>query len=163
MAVIPTAILARQGAKQASKISAQHLGFDFIPLITSLLIFYSIAFVFAKYMEGVQFATGGIRAIAGVLGYSMPSSEELPNTWTQLFSETGFKGFKFWDIINVVAILIIVVTAFNFQKSTEAIPNAKVQPITWAIFAMLVSFIVITGVSKLVMKLQQRNFQSEFK
>ena len=162
MAVIPTALLARQGAKQASKISAQHLGFDFIPLITSLLIFYSIAFVFAKYMEGVQFATGGIRAIAGVLGYNMPSTEELPNTWTQLFSETGVKGFKFWDIINIVAILIIIATAFNFQKTTEATGN-KVQPITWAIFTMLVSFIVITGVSKLVMKLQQRNFQSEFK
>ena len=162
MAGIPTALLAKQGAKQASKISAQYLGFDFIRLFTSLLIFYSIAFVFAKYMEGVQFATGGIRAIAGVLGYNMPSTEELPNTWTQLFSETGVKGFKFWDIINIVAILIIIATAFNFQKTTEATGN-KVQPITWAIFTMLVSFIVITGVSKLVMKLQQRNFQSEFK
>ena len=162
MAVIPTALLAKQGAKQASKISAQYLGFDFIPLMTSLLIFYSVAFGFAKYMEGVQFATGGIRAIAGVLGYNMPSTEELPNTWTQLFSETGVKGFKFWDIINIVAILIIIATAFNFQKTTEATGN-KVQPITWAIFTMLVSFIVITGVSKLVMKLQQRNFQSEFK
>jgi hypothetical protein len=35
--------------------------------------------------------------------------------------------------------------------------------ITWAIFAMIGGFIVVTGVSKLVMKLQERNFQQEFK
>ena len=32
----------------------------------------------------------------------------------------------------------------------------KVQPITWAIFSLLAGFIILTGVSKLVVKLQER-------
>ena len=162
MVAIPTAMLASAGAKQARKISVDHLGFDFIPLLTSLFLFYSIAFIFAKFMEAVKFATGGWIAIANFIGIKVPSTEELPSTWNKLFDETGYKGIKWWDLVNIVAILIVIATAFNFQKSVEASGN-KVSYITWAIFAMIAGFIVITGVSKLVVKLQQRNFQSEFK
>ena len=166
MAVIPQALLAREiakvSSKEASKASKSYLGFDFIPLITSLFIFYAIAFVFAKFMQASKFATGGFIAIANFIGINIPSTEELPNSWNRLFDEEGFNGVKWWDLINVVAVLIIVATAINFQKSTEASGNS-VQPITWAIFGLLASFIVITGVSKLIMKLQERNFQSEFR
>ena len=162
MAVIPTAILAKQGTKQARKASVQYLGFDFVPLITSLLVFYSIAFVIAKFMEASKLATGGFLALSNLFGFKVPSSEEMPNVWTKLFSENGYQGFKFWDIINVLSVLIIIATAINFQNTTEADGN-KVQPITWAIFSLLAGFIILTGVSKLVVKLQERRFQSEFK
>ena len=162
MALVSSALIARQSAKEASKISKKSLGFDFIPLLTSLILYYVIAFAFAKFMEASKFATGGIVAIANFLGFNVPSSEELPNQWNRLFDETGYNGVKFWDIINVVALLIVIATALNFQKNTEASGN-QVQLITWAIFAMIGGFIVVTGVSKLVMKLQERNFQSEFR
>ena len=160
MVVIPTSILAKQGAKQAQKVSVQYLGFDFVPLITSLFVFYVIAFVIAKFMQASQLASGGFMALSNLLGFKVPSSAELPDTWSKLFTETGYKGFKFWDIINVTALLIVVVTALNFQKSTEA-TGAKVQPITWVIFGLLVGFITLTGVSKLVMKYSKNNFQRE--
>ena len=80
----------------------------------------------------------------------------------KLFDEEGFNGVKWWDLINIIAIVIIVATAFQFNNNTKA-KGDEVQPITWAIFGLMVSFIVITGVSKLVTKLQQRNFQSEFR
>ena len=162
MVAIPTAILAKQGAKQAQKISVQYLGFDFVPLITSLFIFYVIAFVIAKFMEASKLATGGFMALSNLLGFKVPSSAELPDTWSQLFTETGYKGFKFWDIINITALLIVVVTALNFQKSVEATGN-KVQPITWAIFGLIGGFITIAGISKLVMKFTERKFQQEFR
>jgi|TARA_B100001750_G_C15373421_1_gene528535 hypothetical protein len=162
MVVIPTSILAKQGAKQAQKISVQYLGFDFVPLITSLFIFYVIAFVIAKFMQASQLASGGFMALSNLLGFKVPSSAELPDTWSKLFTETGYKGFKFWDIINITALLIVVVTALNFQKSTEATGN-KVQPITWAIFGLIAGFITIAGISKLVMKFTERKFQQEFR
>ena len=162
MALVSSALIARQGAKEASKISKKSLGFDFIPLLTSLVLYYVIAFGFAKFMEASKFATGGFISIANFLGANIPSTEELPSQWNRLFDETGYNGVKFWDIINVVALLIIIATALNFQKNTEASGN-QVQLITWAIFAMLGGFIIVTGVSKLVMKLQERNFQQEFK
>jgi len=162
MAIIPASMLAQQGTKQARKASTQYLGFDFIPLISSLLVFYSIAFVIAKFMQASQLATGGFSALANLFGFSVPSQNEMPNVWTKLFSETGYQGFKFWDIINVLSVLIIIATAINFQNTTEANGN-KVQPITWAIFSLLAGFIILTGVSKLVVKLQERKFQSDFK
>ena len=157
-----TALMAKYGAEQASQISKKSLGFDFIPLLTSLVLYYVIAFAFAKFMEASKFATGGILIIANLIGVNIPSSEELPNQWNRLFDETGYNGIKFWDIINVVALLIVISTALNFQKNTEDSGN-QVQLITWAIFAMIGGFIVVTGISKLVMKLQERNFQSEFR
>ena len=162
MALVSSALIARQSAKEASKISKKSLGFDFIPLLTSLILYYVIAFGFAKFMEASKFATGGFISIANFLGANIPSTEELPSQWNRLFDETGYNGVKFWDIINVVALLIIIATALNFQKNIEASGN-QVQLITWAIFAMLGGFIIVTGVSKLVMKLQERNFQQEFK
>ena len=67
MALVSSALIAKQGAKEASKISKQMLGFDFIPLLTSLILYYVIAFAFAKFMEASKFATGGIVAIANFL------------------------------------------------------------------------------------------------
>ena len=37
MALVSSALIARQGAKEASKISKKSLGFDFIPLLTFLI------------------------------------------------------------------------------------------------------------------------------
>jgi len=162
MPVIPASMLAQQGTKQARKASVQYLGFDFIPLITSLFIFYTIAFIISKFMEASQLATGGFLSLANFLGFNVPNPSEMPSAWTKLFSENGYQGFKFWDVINVVSVLIVVATAINFQNSTEASGN-KVQPITWAIFSLIAGFIILTGVSKLVVKLQERRFQSEFK
>lgn len=166
MAVIPQALIAKEIAqrsgKEASKVSRTMLGFDFIPLITSLFIFYTIAFLFSKYMEASKFASGGFIAFANLIGFNIPPPEELPNSWNKLFDEEGLNGVKWWDLINIIAIVIIVATAFQFNNNTKA-KGDEVQPITWAIFGLMVSFIVITGVSKLVTKLQQRNFQSEFR
>ena len=210
MVVIPASLIAKQGAKQAKAVSTQYLGFDFIPLLTSLALFYIISFTIAKFMEASIYASGAIRAISNVLGYKIPKSEELPQGIVSLFvtkttredltyqpantnpetfegkfnppnwdkpydygsiehqeidpesfPQKSFKSnIKFWDIVNIVAILIIVVTAFNFQKSTEA-TGAKVQPITWVIFGLIVGFITLTGISKLVMKYSKNNFQRE--
>ena len=199
MVVIPASLIAKQGAKQAKAVSTQYLGFDFIPLLTSLALFYIISLAIAKFMEASIYASGAIKALSGIFGYKIPNSEELPQGLVRLFvtqspssSPTAQGKFnppnwnkpydygslehqeadpssfpinprlniKFWDVVNVVAILIVVVTAFNFQKSTEA-TGAKVQPITWAIFGLIIGFITLTGVSKLVMKYTENNFQRE--
>ena len=159
MAIIPTAVLASQTAKIARQQSVQYLGFDFIPLITSLFVFYTVAFLIAKFMEASQYATGGFIALANLLGFNIPTAQELPNNWNKLFTDEGINGIKFWDIINIVAVLAIIVTALNFQKSTEASGN-KVQITTWLVFGLIATFFTIGGLSKLVVKMQQYNFQN---
>jgi len=91
MPVIPASMLAQQGTKQARKASVQYLGFDFIPLITSLFIFYTIAFIISKFMEASQLATGGFLSLANFLGFNVPNPSEMPSAWTKLFSENGYQ------------------------------------------------------------------------
>ena len=166
MVAIPASALAglvaTKVAKEASKISKVSLGFDFIPLISGIVIFYTIAFVFAKFMEASKYATGGFIFFANQLGFNVPPQQELPNSLNRLFDEGGLNGVKFWDLINVIAMVIIIATAFQFYSNTKA-QGGQVQPITWAIFGILVSFIIVTGMSKLVTRIQQRNFQSDFR
>ena len=63
MALVSSALIARQGAKEASKISKKSLGFDFIPLLTSLILpSVIITFAFAEiYGSSQQFANWGIQ------------------------------------------------------------------------------------------------------
>jgi len=157
-ALLPATMVAKRGAKEVSTISKKMLGFDFIPLITSLTIFYVIAFVIAKFMEASRLASGAFATISKLAGYHVPSSAELPQNWNRLFTPEGFNGFTFWDIINVIAVLLIVVTALNHQKTVESMGN-KVAPTTWAIFGLLAGFIVISGVSGIVMKIQKQRVQ----
>jgi len=159
MAIIPTAMLASQSAKMARQQSVNFLGFDFIPLITSLFVFYSVAFIISKFMEASQYATGGFVALANLLGFNVPTAQELPNNWNKLFTPEGINGIKFWDIINIMAVLAVIVTALNFQKSTEATGN-KVQITTWLVFGLIATFFTVGGLSKLVVKMQQYNFQN---
>ena len=166
-ASVMSSLIADRTAKEASKISKASLGFDFIPLISGIVIFYTIAFIFAKFMEASKLATGGFIAFSNLLGFNVPPQQELPNSLNRLFDEGGLNGIKFWDLINIIAIVIIVATAFQFYSNVKAQSTREnpkqVQPITWAIFGILVSFIIVTGMSEIVTRIQQRNFQSDFR
>ena len=70
------ASMGKVGAKEASQVSKKLLGFDFIPLITSLIIFYVLAFLIAKFMEASILAKGGLMAFVNLLGYTVPTKEQ---------------------------------------------------------------------------------------
>ena len=156
------ASMGKVGAKEASQVSKKLLGFDFIPLITSLVIFYVLAFLIAKFMEASILAKGGVMAFATLLGYTVPSKEQLPDTWAKLFTDEGINGIKFWDLVNVSVLLIVIATALMHKKNVEAM-GGQVEPTTWAIFIMLGAFVSIAGLSKLVMNFSQNKFQREMK
>ena len=61
------------------------LGYNFIDLITKLLLFYSISFVIAKYMQAVIYFQGGLQTVAGFFGIKLVQSDQLPKQWVELF------------------------------------------------------------------------------
>ena len=77
--------IARKGTKETGKFLQEKLGYNFIDLVTKLLLFYSISFIISKYMEAVIYFQGGLQTIAGFFGIKIVQSDQLPKQWVELF------------------------------------------------------------------------------
>ena len=77
--------IARKGTKETGKFLEEKLGYNFIDLVTKLLLFYSISFIISKYMEAVIYFQGGLQTIAGFFGIKLVQSDQLPPQWVELF------------------------------------------------------------------------------
>ena len=82
---IISSAIARKGTKETGKFLQEKLGYNFIDLVTKLLLFYSISFIISKYMEAVIYFQGGLQTIAGFFGIKLVQSDQLPPQWVELF------------------------------------------------------------------------------
>ena len=85
--------VARRGKKEVGELYQRKLGYNFVDLITKLVLFYSIAFLIAKYMEAVIYFQGGMATIAGFFGIKMAQADQLPKQWVELFVDTNQQTF----------------------------------------------------------------------
>ena len=146
-----------QAGKQASK---EIFGYDFVGLIVKLFVFYTVAFVFAKLMEAIIFARGAFVIIANTLGFNIPSADQLPQSLKDLFGETGVKGFKFWDIIKIVSILLVVAEFMRYVNTNKAL-GAKSSPMTVGIFTLMIVALGLTTVPELIQRVKGTDFNLE--
>jgi len=81
--------LALSGGKKATEktgeLLEEKLGYNFIDLITKLVLFYSISFIISKYMEAVIYFQGGLTHLASMFGIKFVQSDKLPKQWVELF------------------------------------------------------------------------------
>ena len=139
----------------------ENLGFDFVGLIVKLFVFYTVAFVFAKFMEGVIYARGAFTIIANTLGFNIPNSDQLPQSLKDLFGETGVKGFKFWDIIKIVSILLVTAEFMSYLNSVKTDPTKKSSPMTIGLFVLMIVILGINTVPELIKKVKGTDFNLE--
>ena len=85
--------VARRGKKEVGDLYQRKLGYDFVNLVTKLVLFYSIAFLIAKYMEAVIYFQGGLSTIAGFFGIKMAQADQLPRQWVELFVDVNQKTY----------------------------------------------------------------------
>jgi len=85
--------VARRGKKEVGELYQRKLGYNFVDLITKLVLFYSIAFLIAKYMEAVIYFQGGMATIAGFFGIKTPQADQLPRQWVELFVDVNQKTY----------------------------------------------------------------------
>ena len=79
----------KKASEKTGELLQKKLGYDFINLITKLVLFYSISYVISKYMEAVIYFQGGLKTVAGFFGINLVQSDQLPKQWVELFvSET---------------------------------------------------------------------------
>ena len=149
----PSAMIAKSALSSASAISEQKFGYDFTGLFFRLGVFYLIAFVFAKIMEATIYLRGGFVVVANLFGINIPKAEQLPDPLKKLFDQ-GYQGFKFWDIIKIIGIVLVVYEYFQFRKES----NGQVNPITTGVFVLLILILGITTVPEIYNRIKETDF-----
>ena len=156
----PASAVATTGIQAGKQVSKEIFGYDFVGLIVKLFVFYTVAFVFAKLMEAIIFARGAFVIIANTLGFNIPSADQLPQSLKDLFGETGVKGFKFWDIIKIVSILLVVAEFMRYVNTNKAL-GAKSSPMTIGIFTLMIVALGLTTIPELIQRVKGTDFNLE--
>ena len=80
-----SAYVTKKATEKTGELLEKKLGYNFLDLITKLVLFYSISFVISKYMEAVIYFQGGLQTVAGFFGIKLVQSDQLPEQWVELF------------------------------------------------------------------------------
>jgi len=146
------------GLDSAKGLSKEIFGFDFVNLGVKLVIYFTVALVFSKIMEAIIFARGSFVLLANFLGFNIPTSDQLPQTLKDLFGE-GLHGFKFWDIVKIVA-LLLVITEFVMYINQNRKVGSTPSPMTLGVFTLIIVSLGITTVPELVKRLKTTGFNN---
>ena len=156
----PASTVATTGLQAGKQVSKEIFGYDFVGLILKLVVFYGVALVIAKVMEAIIFSRGAFVVLANTLGYNVPSVDQFPQSLKDLFGETGVKGFKFWDIIKIVSILLVVAEFMRYVNTNKAL-GSKSSPMTIGIFTLIIVALGLTTVPELIQRVKGTDFNLE--
>jgi len=142
-----------------SKKSEQVLGYNFVQLAIQLLIFYVIAFAFAKFMEAVISFRGGFVILAGLFGVKIPKKELFPQTLLDLF-DGGISGFKYWDVVKIASILILVAEFMLYIQIREE-SGKRLSPVAIGVFLIIGLGLSLITFPELIQRLKTTMFTKE--
>ena len=141
----------KRGLKASREYSVSVLGYDFIGLISRLAIFFLTGFLINSYFQAT--IQGGIwlNSLAGFFGLNFPTT--LPEWVTKLFT-TGFHNITFWQIVQVIAVLIVVVEYMQYDRMLKQ-NNEKPNITTGAVFGMIGLGLSLITFPQIVQKIQE--------
>ena len=132
--IIVGAKVASKVAQEGAKLSSDIFKYDFVNLITKLVIFFVFSYVVAKIFEAIIFGQGLIVSFVALFGLKLPQS--LPEPIVNFFQE-GIKGFRYWDFIKTFAILLVIME-FNNWLTEQAARGIRPSPMTIGVFGVLI-------------------------
>ena len=144
--------------KTTREASVSILGYDFLGLIGRLLAFFVVAFLINSYFQAVIVGGGWLNTFAGFFNLKFPST--LPDSIIKLFT-VGYKGVTFWQVVQVIAILLIIVEAMQYEKmlksnKTLEHPNGqKANVSTLAVFTILALSLSLITFPQIIQKAQE--------
>ena len=141
----------KRGLKESQKYSVSVLGYDFIGLISRLAIFFITGFLINSYFQAT--IQGGIwlNSLAGFFGLNFPTT--LPEWTTKLFT-TGFHNITFWQIVQVISVLIVVMEYMQYDRMLKE-KQEKPNITTGAVFAMIGLGLSLITFPQIVQKIQE--------
>ncbi len=141
----------RQGFKASQKLSSDAFTFDFPALIVKLTVFYLIAYAVSKIFEAIIFGQNTLFAFARLFGVNLPST--LPEPLVNFFQE-GIKGVKYWDIVKVISILLVVMEWNNWNQTQKAL-RINPSPMTQGVFFVIISALILITVPELFQRFKE--------
>jgi hypothetical protein len=154
-------LLVEEGMKRGLKVSREYsvsvLGYDFIGLISRLAIFFITGFLINSYFQAT--IQGGIwlNSLAGFFGLNFPTT--LPEWTTKLFT-TGFHNITFWQIVQTIAVLIVVVEYMQYDRMLKE-KDQKPNVTTTAVFAMIGLGLSLITFPQIVQKVKEMRILNE--
>ena len=141
----------KRGLKASREYSVSVLGYDFIGLISRLAIFFLTGFLINSYFRAT--IQGGIwlNSLAGFFGLNFPDT--LPE-WTVKLFTTGYHNITFWQIVQIIAVLIIVVEYMQYDRMLKQ-NNEKPNVTTGAVFAMIGLGISLITFPQIIQKIRE--------
>ena len=141
----------KRGLKASREYSTSVLGYDFVGLVSRLAIFFLTGFLINAYFHAT--ISGGIwlNSVAGFFGLKFPNT--LPEWTTKLFT-TGYHNITFWQIVQVVGVLIVVVEYMQYDRMLKQ-TNEKPNTTTTAVFTMIALGLSLISVPQIVQKIQE--------
>jgi len=147
----------KRGLKASREYSVSVLGYDFIGLISRLAIFFITGFLINSYFRAT--ISGGIwlNSLAGFFGVTFPTT--LPEWTTKLFT-TGFHNITFWQIVQTIAVLIVVVEYMQYDRMLKQ-NNEQPNVTTTAVFAMIGLGLSLITFPQIVQKFKEMRILNE--
>ncbi len=155
----PALAVAGIGIDTAKSASREIFGFDFVNLGLKLLVYFTVALIFSKVMEAIIFARGSFVLIANLFGFNIPKEEQLPQTLKDLFNG-GIHGFKFWDIVKIVALLLVITEMIMYINQNRRV-GSNPSPMTLGVFTLIIVSLGITTVPEIVKRIKGTDFNLE--
>ena len=134
--MVPPAVAlmgARAGLKASKQYSVSVLGYDFIGLGMRLGIFLTVGVLIQAYMTATIAGGNWLNTVAGFFNIKFPDT--LPEWLTKLFT-TGYNGVAFWQIMQIVSILLVLIEYQQYDRSLKEKgekPNVTTQGVFLAI------------------------------
>ena len=141
----------KRGLKASRDYSVSVLGYDFVGLISRLAIFFITGFLINSYFAATISGGSWLNSLAGFFGLNFPTT--LPEWVTKLFT-TGFHNITFWQIVQIISVLIVVVEYMQYDrmlKEKQERPNVT----TGAVFAMIGLGLSLITFPQIVQKMQE--------
>ena len=143
--------VARQGFKASQKLSSDAFTFDFPSLIVKLTVFYMVAYAVNKIFEAIIFGQNTLFGIAKLFGINLPAT--LPEPLVNFFQE-GIKGVRYWDIVKVISILLVVMEWNNWNQTQKAL-KINPSPMTQGVFFVIISALILITVPELFQRFKE--------
>ena len=147
----------KRGLKASREYSVSVLGYDFIGLISRLAIFFITGFLINSYFQATIQGGVWLNSLAGFFGLNFPTT--LPEWTTKLFT-TGFHNITFWQIVQIISVLIIVVEYMQYDRMLKE-KGEKPNVTTGAVFTMIGLGLSLITFPQIVQKFKEMRILSK--
>ena len=141
----------KRGLKASREYSVSVLGYDFIGLVGRLIVFFLAAFLINAYFQATISGNIWLNSLGSFFGMKFPQS--LPQWVTDLFT-VGYRGINFWQIVQIISIILIVVEYTQYDKKLK-LQNEKPNATTTAVFTMLALGLALITFPTMIQKIKE--------